>query len=249
MTTAMILAGGKGTRFSEMTHSIPKPMIEANGKPLLIHIINQYLKYDIKNFIILAGYKKNYISDYFRNLLNESKIESDMFTKNDITVKVLDTGLETMTGGRVKKGIEYKNDDQNFFLTYGDALSNINLQNLKEFHNKYKPTVTVTAVRPPARFGSLEINDFTVERFGEKDQAKEGWINGGFFMVENRIKNLIDDESTIFEKYPLEETSRMKELLAFKHSGFWQCADTIRELELLEKAIVENDYMKNFNIL
>ena len=109
-------------------------------------------------------------------------------------------------------------------------------------------TVTVTPVRPPARFGSLEINDFTVERFGEKDQAKEGWINGGF-MVENRIKNLIDDESTIFEKYPLEETSRMKELLAFKHSGFWQCADTIRELELLEKAIVENDYMKNFNIL
>ena len=108
-----------------MTHSIPKPMIEANGKTLLIHIINQYLKYDIKNFIILVKYKKNYISDYFRNLLNESKIESDMFTKNDITVKVLDTGLETMTGGRVKKGIEYKNDDQNFFLTYGDALSNI----------------------------------------------------------------------------------------------------------------------------
>ena len=154
-----------------------------------------------------------------------------------------------MTGGRVKKGVEYKNDEKNFFLTYGDALSTANLGELENFHNENKPIVTVTAVRPPARFGSLEIKNHIVEKFGEKDQAKEGWINGGFFVVENEIINFIDDEKTIFEKYPLEEVSRIKKLLAFNHTGFWQCADTIRELEILESAMIENNYTKKFNLL
>ena len=249
MNTAMILAGGKGTRFSEMTHSIPKPMINANEKPLLVHIINLYVSHGTKNIIVLAGYKKEIISEYFDKFLESSNLEEDLFTYKDINIKVLDTGLETMTGGRIKKGINYKNNKESFFLTYGDALSDVDLNSLEKFHNEFTPTVTVTAVRPPARFGSLEINDNLVERFGEKDQAKEGWINGGFFVLENNVADYIEGDETVFEKFPLEEISKKEGLMAYKHNGFWQCADTIRELELLEKAIIENKYAESFNIL
>ena len=249
MNTAMILAGGKGTRFSEMTHSVPKPMIKANEKPLLIHIINLYINYGTKDIVILAGYKKDIISEYFNTILNESKLESDLYTSNDISIKVLDTGLETMTGGRIKIGIEYKNNEESFFLTYGDALSDVNLSKLKEFHKLKKPLVTVTAVRPPARFGSLEIENGLVKKFGEKDQAKEGWINGGFFALEPSVKDFIDNSNTIFEKFPLEEISKRESLVAYQHPGFWQCADTIRELELLEKAIKDNNYAENYKAL
>ena len=148
-----------------------------------------------------------------------------------------------------KSGIEYRNNKESFFLTYGDALSDINLSKLKEFHNSKKPLVTVTAVRPPARFGSLEIENGLVKKFGEKDQAKEGWINGGFFALEPSVKDFIDNANTIFEKFPLEEISKIESLVAYQHPGFWQCADTIRELELLEKAIKDNNYAENYKAL
>ena len=246
MNTAMILAGGKGTRFSEMTDKLPKPMIHAGNKPLLIHIINLYVSYNVKNIIVLAGYKKDIISKFFSESLDRSLNEEDLYQLNDISIKVLDTGLETMTGGRLKRGIEYLNNDEDFFLTYGDALSDVNLNSLEEFHLLNKPIVTITAVRPPARFGSLELTDNVVEKFGEKDQTKEGWINGGFFVINNSIKDYISDDTTIFEKSPLENVSREGKLMAYKHNGFWQCADTIRELELLEKSISENKYEENF---
>ena len=246
MNTAMILAGGKGTRFSEMTDKLPKPMIRAGSKPILIHIINLYITYNVKNIIVLAGYKKDIISNYFSEILSQSSEEKDLYQLDDISIKVLDTGLETMTGGRLKRGIEYLDSEEDFFLTYGDALSDVNLRSLEEFHSKNKPIVSITAVRPPARFGSLELKNNVVEKFGEKDQTKEGWINGGFFIINNSIKNYISDDTTIFEKSPLEKISLEGKLMAYKHNGFWQCADTIRELELLEKAISEIKYEEKF---
>ena len=246
MKTAMILAGGKGTRFSEMTDMLPKPMITAGKKPILIHIINFYITYNVKNIIVLAGYKKDIISNYFSEILIQSSEEKDLYQLDDISIKVLDTGLETMTGGRLKRGIEYLNSEEDFFLTYGDALSDVNLKSLEEFHSKNKPIVSITAVRPPARFGSLELKNNVVEKFGEKDQTKEGWINGGFFIINNSIKNYISDDTTILEKSPLEKISLEGKLMAYKHNGFWQCADTIRELELLEKAISEIKYEEKF---
>ena len=160
----MILAGGKGTRFSEMTDKLPKPMIRAGSKPILIHIINLYITYNVKNIIVLAGYKKNVISNYFSQILSQSSKEKDLYQLDDISIKVIDTGLETMTGGRVKRGIEYLNSEEDFFLTYGDALSDVNLKSLEEFHSKNKPIVSITAVRPPARFGSLELKNNVVEK-------------------------------------------------------------------------------------
>ena len=189
--TALILAGGKGTRFSEYTDKIPKPMIEAKNKPLLIHIMNIYLNQGVKKFIILSGYKSDYIKNYFETNKNEF---------SNIELTVLDTGLETQTGGRVKKAINLISDEY-FYLTYGDGLGNINLESLTKFHFKNETIGTLTAVRPPARFGSLEINsDSYVSEFGEKNNANEGWINGGFFVLNKKISQYIEDDSTPLEK-------------------------------------------------
>ena len=223
--TALILAGGKGTRFSEYTDKIPKPMIEAKSKPLLVHIMNIYLKQGVKKFIILSGYKSDYIKNYFETNKNE-------FFNIELTV--LDTGLQTQTGGRVKRALNLISDEY-FYLTYGDGLGNINLENLTNFHFKNETIGTLTAVRPPARFGSLEINSESyVSEFGEKNNANEGWINGGFFVLNKKISEYIEDDNTPLEKSPLEHLAKIKQLKAFKHDGFWRPVDTIRELEILE---------------
>ena len=240
MTTfksVMILAGGKGTRFKEYTDEIPKPMIPANGKPLLIHILNIYKKYGIENCIILAGYKKNVIQDYFEDNFARHSDSSTTFVDSDnLKVTVLDTGEETMTGGRLKQGIEYLGDEQ-FYLTYGDGIADVNITELTKFHIVNEAKVTLTAVRPPARFGSLELDKNLVMKFGEKENTNEGWINGGFFVVNKNVISYLDSNDTIFEREPLESIARDNNLYAYKHDSFWQCVDTIRELEILEAAL------------
>ena len=233
----MILAGGKGTRFKEYTDEIPKPMIPANGKPLLIHILNIYKKYGIENCIILAGYKKNVIQDYFEDNFAKHSDSSTTFVDSDnLKVTVLDTGEETMTGGRLKQGIEYLGDEQ-FYLTYGDGIADVNITELTKFHIVNEAKVTLTAVRPPARFGSLELDKNLVMKFGEKDNTNEGWINGGFFVVNKDVISYLDSNDTVFEREPLESIARDNNLYAYKHDSFWQCVDTIRELEILEAAL------------
>ena len=233
----MILAGGKGTRFKEYTDEIPKPMIPANGKPLLIHILNIYKKYGIENCIILAGYKKNVIQDYFEDNFARHSDSSTTFVDSDnLKVTVLDTGEETMTGGRLKQGIEYLGDEQ-FYLTYGDGIADVNITELTKFHIVNEAKVTLTAVRPPARFGSLELDKNLVMKFGEKENTNEGWINGGFFVVNKNVISYLDSNDTIFEREPLESIARDNNLYAYKHDSFWQCVDTIRELEILEAAL------------
>ncbi len=240
MTTfksVMILAGGKGTRFKEYTDEIPKPMIPANGKPLLIHILNIYKKYGIENCIILAGYKKNVIQDYFEDNFARHSDSSTTFVDSDnLKVTVLDTGEETMTGGRLKQGIEYLGDEQ-FYLTYGDGIADVNITELTKFHIVNEAKVTLTAVRPPARFGSLELDKNLVMKFGEKENTNEGWINGGFFVVNKDVISYLDSNDTVFEREPLESIARDNNLYAYKHDSFWQCVDTIRELEILEAAL------------
>ena len=239
--SALILAGGKGTRFSEYTKTIPKPMISAKGKPLLDHIINIFSQQNVNNFLVLAGYKADVISNHYK--INYEEIGLNKFKINEqITVHILDTGIETQTGGRIKQALEYL-DDEYFFLTYGDGLANVDLDKLIDFHFENETLGTVTAVRPPARFGSLEINDESfVTNFGEKNIANEGWINGGFFILNRKIGELITNDSTFFEREPLEALSKQNELKAFKHFGYWRPVDTIRELEILEKEMEEGKF-------
>jgi len=235
---AVILAGGKGTRFLEETKVRPKPMIEINNKPLLLHIIDQYIRHGIKDFIVLGGYKIEYIYEYFE----EQKLNNnyEYFYKNkDIKIKVLDTGIETMTGGRIKRAEEFLGDT--FLATYGDGISNVNIQNLINFHQKNKKLATVTAVRPPARFGSLTIEDNLVSSFGEKISSNEGWINGGFFVLSKEVLNYIDSDEITFEKSPLVKLSSASHLAAYKHNGFWYPVDTIREKEIVENMINNNE--------
>tara|TARA_B100001250_G_C19752866_1_gene768634 strand:- start:722 stop:1462 length:741 start_codon:yes stop_codon:yes gene_type:complete len=232
LNSLMILAGGRGTRFKEYTEDIPKPMIEVAGKPLIVHIINIYRKFGINNVVILGGYKHEVIMNYFSENYKE---EGNQYDFDGIKVTILDTGLDTMTGGRVKKGIEYL-DEELFYLTYGDGLADINISELTDFHYKNKGMVTLTAVRPPARFGSLDLDNNKVKKFGEKDNTNDGWINGGFFVVNRKIIQHITEDSCVFEKEPLEEIAEQGDLFAYKHTSFWQCCDTIRELEILESA-------------
>ena len=233
----MILAGGKGTRFAEYTDKIPKPMILANGKPLLDHIISIYSKFNIKNIVILAGYKKEKIIEHYESSSRRVSKTEDIFEDNlNTKISVLDTGLETMTGGRLKIGAEYL-DEESFYLTYGDGIANIQLDKLTQFFIEQKTIATVTAVRPPARFGSLEIDNNLVTNFGEKDNTSSGWINGGFFVFKREILNYLTGLEDVLERKPLELLATEKELSAFKHEGFWQPCDTIRELEILEKAM------------
>lgn len=242
LDSLMILAGGRGTRFKEYTEDIPKPMIEANGKPLLLHIIDLYKKFQIKNVIVLAGYKKEIISSYFLNNYETVANEIDTYTYDErIKVTILDTGLDTMTGGRIKQGISRIKEDM-FYMTYGDGIANVNIEMLTDFHIQKKGIATLTAVRPPARFGSLDLDNNKVIRFGEKDNINEGWINGGYFVLNKEIVNYIDNKNTIFEKDPLEHIALEGRLFAYKHESFWQCVDTIRELEILESAIKDKKF-------
>lgn len=220
----VILAGGLGTRISEYSRFIPKPMVEINNSPMLIHIMKHYAKYGFKEFYIALGYKGHIIKNYFKN------------KKFNWKINLIDTGKNTMTGGRLKRLKKYLKEE-NFFLTYGDGLSNINLKKLLKFHMNNKKLVTLTAVRPPARFGALKLKGNSVTHFKEKSKMDEGWINGGFFVVKKNFLNYIKNDATFLEKEPLEKVTRMKQLSAYKHKGFWQSVDTKRDLILLNKII------------
>ncbi len=220
----IILAGGKGTRIPEYTKSIPKPMVKIKNKPIIYHIMNHYAKYGIKDFIIATGYKKEIIENFFKK------------KKKNWNVKTIFTGKNTMTGGRIKRLQKFFKKNETFFLTYGDGLSDVNLNKLIKFHFKNKSLVTLTAVRPPARFGAIKItNRDRVSIFREKSSLDEGWINGGFFVMDYKIFNFIKSDKTFLERDPLEKISQQKKLFAFKHYGFWQCMDTIRDKEIIEK--------------
>ena len=221
----VILAGGLGTRISEYTKTIPKPMIPINNVPILIHIINHYKKYNFKEFYIAVGYKSNVIKNYFKN----NKIKN-------CKINLIHTGQNTMTGGRLKRLSKYLGKET-FLMTYGDGLSNINLKRLIKFHKKKGKIITLTAVRPPARFGAIKIVNNKVKYFKEKSSLDEGWINGGFFVIEPEIFKYIKNDKTYFERAPLEKIANKGELSAFKHHGFWQCMDTLRDKEILEKKL------------
>ena len=231
----VILAGGLGTRLSEYTKSIPKPMVKINKLPMLIHIMKIYIKFGHRHFYIAAGYKKEVIESYFKNFSKNGKIFKEKLFNQDCYINILNTGKSSMTGGRLKRISKYIEKDEDFMFTYGDGLSNINLSKLNKFHKKNKKIVTVTAVRPPARFGELTIKKNIVSKFTEKPQVSEGWINGGFFIANKKIFDFIKNDKTILEKEPLEILAKKKQLLAFKHKGFWRCMDTKRDKDFLEK--------------
>lgn len=220
----VILAGGLGTRISEYTKTIPKPMVLISGKPLIYYIMKHYAKYGFKEFYIALGYKGKVIKDYFNKNFSDWKIN------------LIDTGLNTMTGGRLKRLTKLLGDET-FMLTYGDGLSNVNLKKLLKFHKTNKKTVSMTAVRPPARFGAIKFNGNKVSYFKEKSKLDEGWINGGFFVMEPKFLRLIKDDKTTLEREPLETISKKGELLAFKHHDFWLCMDTKRDKINLEEII------------
>jgi len=219
----VILAGGKGTRISEYTKSIPKPMVKIGSKPILEHIINYYMKYGFKDFLIAGGYKYSIIKSYFK----KKKISAN--------IRVINTGLETLTGSRLLKLKNILNDT--FMLTYGDGLSNVNLKKLIKFHKANKKKITITAVHPPARFGELEIKNKLVTKFEEKPQLQKGWINGGFFVVEPEFLNFVGKKNVMLERSPLLKAVKTKNLSAFKHNGFWFCMDTLRDKRVLDKMI------------
>ena len=243
----IILSGGYGTRISEYTSLIPKPMIPINGKPIIEHIMEIYSRYGFKEFYLALGYKSEVIKEYFYNYeiinsnfkvdLGNGKVTPYEKSKRDWEVHLINTGINTMTGGRLKRLKEYIKDET-FLLTYGDAVTDLNIADVVDFHKKNGKLVTVTGVRPPARFGELTINENNkVLEFKEKPNIHEGWINGGFFVMEPKIFDYIKNSKTILEQYPLEKLSSQKKLGAYKHNGFWQCVDTIRDKELLETAV------------
>jgi glucose-1-phosphate cytidylyltransferase len=217
----VILAGGFGTRLSEETDLIPKPMVRIGNIPILEHIMNFYSRFGHNEFIVALGYKAEVIVDYFEGNLNKK-----------FNLRLIDTGLETSTGGRIKK-LESQLDDE-FMLTYGDGLSNVNINHLIDHHHQFGKIATVTAVRPPARFGTIETANGVVTKFAEKDPQDAGWINGGFFCLNKKICNFISDSTTSFESEPLNHLVAIRELSAFEHHGWWQPMDTLRDKRTLE---------------
>ncbi len=243
----IILAGGFGTRISEYTSLIPKPMIPINGKPIIEHIMEIYSKSGYKDFYLALGYKSKVIKEYFYNYeilnsdfkinLNNKKIIPFNQSNKDWNINLIDTGINTMTGGRLKRLKKYIGNET-FLLTYGDAVTDLNINDVVNYHKLHKKMVTVTGVRPPARFGELTINkNNEVIEFKEKPNIQEGWINGGFFVIEPEFLNYIKDDSSILEKDPLEKVAKSNELIAFLHEGFWHCIDTKRDKDNLEELI------------
>lgn len=221
----VILAGGFGTRISEYTKTIPKPMIKICGKPIIQRIIDHYVSYGHTDIYIALGYKGYVIKNYFKKFKLDKKIN----------LNLIDTGKKTMTGGRLKKLKKFLSEK--FLLTYGDGLSNVNINKLIKFHNKNKKLVTLTAVRPPARFGFIKIKSNVVQYFREKNSLDTGWINGGFFVIEPKFIDLIKNDSTYLEREPFNLITKKKQMIAYKHKGFWQCMDTLRDKEILENKI------------
>ena len=222
----VILAGGFGTRLSEYTDTIPKPMVPIGGKPIIEHIMDIYSNHGHKDFYIALGYKGEKIKEHFKN------------SKKNWNINLIDTGSDTMTGGRLKRLQKYLSNET-FLLTYGDGISDININEKIKFHKKHKRTITISAVRPPARFGSLTLNGSIVTKFKEKQQLGESWINGGFFVVNPNFFDYIDGDNTVLEKEPLEQVTKLKEIHAFKHEGFWQCMDHKLDKDYLEHLLIE----------
>ena len=232
----VILAGGLGTRISEYTKTIPKPMIKVNGKPIILRIMNHFSKFGFNDFYIALGYKGEVVKKYFKSL----KI------KKDWKINLINTGQNTMTGGRLKRLKKFLGS-KTFMMNYGDGISDINLKKLLKFHQKKKKLVTVTAVRPPARFGYLKLRGSLVTYFKEKSNLDEGWINGGFFVMSPKFLRFVKNDKTFLEREPLEKTTKMKQLTAYKHRGFWQCMDNIRDKKKLDHILKKNKFKKLFD--
>lgn len=241
---AVILAGGLGTRISEETDLKPKPMIEIGGKPILWHILKMYSAYDVHEFIICCGYKGYVIKEYFANyFLHQSDVTFDM-NKNTMEVHhkraepwkitLIDTGEFSMTGGRLKRVVKYIENEDEFFFTYGDGISDVNITETLEFHRAHKKLATLTATYPPGRFGALDIHDNQITQFKEKPKGDGALINGGFFVLSPKVLEYIKDDSTIWEQNPLNQLAEDGELMAFEHHGFWQPMDTLRDKHYLE---------------
>jgi glucose-1-phosphate cytidylyltransferase len=240
----VILAGGLGTRLSEETTLKPKPMVEIGGIPILWHIMKHYSSFGFNEFVICLGYRGYCVKEYFSNYflhnsdvtfdLRNNKLEVHSNEAESWQVTLIDTGLNTMTGGRVKR-IAPHIDSENFCLTYGDGLSNINISDLVSFHEKHGKLATITSVQPPGRFGSLEVEESRVVGFTEKPHGEGGWINGGFFVLNKKVFELIEDDTTVWEQEPLRGLSQNGQLMAYFHKGFWQPMDTLREKYYLEK--------------
>ena len=246
----VILAGGFGTRLSEYTELIPKPMVPIAGKPILWHIMHHFASYNHKDFSLSLGYKSEIIKEYFLNYhalnsdftvdLSTGSVSCHHFAPVDWRVTLVNTGGNTMTGGRVLRMKDYI-DGEPFFLTYGDGVSDIDLDKLLAFHRSHGKLVTVSAVRPAARFGRLQLIDNEVACFTEKSQIDEGWINGGFFVIQPNFFDYICNDETILERQPLERAAAEGQLVAYKHDGFWQCTDTKRDKERLDQIYSSNE--------
>jgi glucose-1-phosphate cytidylyltransferase len=240
----IILAGGRGTRLSEETTVRPKPMVEIGGKPIIWHIMKIYASYGYKDFLVACGYKGEIIKEYFHNyFMHNSDYVIDLrdgsrkiikSNGDDWRVGMIDTGLDTMTGGRILRLRDWLGAET-FMVTYGDGVADININSLISFHHSHGKLATVTAVRPPARFGGLNLDGDIVKEFSEKPQAGEGWINGGFFVFEQGIFDFLSDDQTILEREPLEKLAACGQLMAYRHTGFWQPMDTLRDKYLLEE--------------
>ena len=241
----LLLAGGFGTRLSEETHTIPKPMVEVGGRPILWHIMKIYSSHGFNDFVILLGYKGYVIKEYFANyFLHQNDVTIDIAHNQIEThshhqaepwrVTLINTGLNTMTGGRLKRAKPYL-DDEPFMFTYGDGVANVNLRQLVDFHQEHQKLVTMTAVQPEGRFGAMRIeSDQRVSSFEEKPEGEGGWINGGFFVCQPGVLDYIDGDEIMFEQAPLNHLVRDQQLVAYRHHGFWQAMDTLRDKRRLE---------------
>jgi glucose-1-phosphate cytidylyltransferase len=223
----VILAGGKGLRLFEETKNIPKPMVSIGTNPILWHIMKIYSYYGIKDFIICAGYKKEIIKEYFKKYFNNTE---------QWKIVIVDTGAKTLTGGRLKRVEKLVSNEKFFFFTYGDGVSNVNIKKLIKFHIRKKKLVTVTAVKPPGRYGILKIKNSFVHKFTEKEKGGDGYINGGFFVLSPKALKYIRDDSTVWEEGPMNILAKKKQLIAYKHNGFWQSMDTYRDKIQLENS-------------
>lgn len=247
----VILAGGFGTRISEESHLRPKPMIEIGGRPILWHIMKYYSHYGYNEFVICLGYKGNIIKEFFMDYyLYDSDVTFDfsnnnkMIINNNVSepwkVTLVDTGLNTATGGRIKRVQQYIGSET-FMLTYGDGVSDININNLVKFHKEHGKIVTISAIQPAGRFGVLDIGENNIiNKFAEKSKEDVGWINGGFMILEPEIFKYLENDNTVFELEPLSKLAKQGQLVAYKHYGFWQCMDTQRDKQLLEKIWASN---------
>lgn len=241
---AVLLAGGYGTRISEETNLRPKPMIEIGNKPILWHIMKSYSSHGINDFVICCGYKGYFIKEYFANyFLHMSDVTIDMKTSETIVhqkraepwkITMIDTGIETMTGGRLKRVRDYVGDDD-FCMTYGDGVSDVNITDLIAYHKDHKKEATLTAIQPPGRFGSLNFQGDSVSSFEEKPKGDGAWINGGFFVLNPKVFDRIEGDETIWEQKPLMGLAKDGQLMAFKHNGFWSAMDTLRDKNNLEE--------------